>query len=303
MREVLTGIMILALAFSLGGCSGATVTDVTGSEGNKELVGEEVLMDDMMEEVPEEEILEPELDFAEYEQSEVINFTLVDSEVAQGDEEAFDVKDIAGSYVNFYTDSLMGMTDDGVEYFFEGIIDSRIIINDDGTAVYSNQDTIPYEVKARCFVDENGTEIPYKYIDGNLVVGEDNLVFVKSNYDVTSDEDSLADARHEYVYATKEDREVAAGNYASKYYEEYEGEGMVGTAWLIIAEDGTAYTMFQDYGPSFTSVKNGEAVTEDGDTLLCAIAKDCIAIQFDGDETFTVFTRTDEECDFGAPEN
>lgn len=223
--------------------------------------------------------------FAEYEESEVINFTYGDPEKAAEDELYFDPAEIAGSYVHFYSDE---MDIDGEESV--GIVDERIFIHDDGTALYSNQDAIVCELTSKSFVDASGTKYPYSVTEGMLVFGDDNAVFFRDDTGVEEDMDSLNDARYDYLYPSEDKTEVNPGVYNCYAY----NDGVVEVYSLTVDEDNTATVSYKGNDVELKSVENGKAVTKDKTELECVVSQNCIAIKFEGEKTYTVFTLINE---------
>ena len=232
--------------------------------------------------------------FAEYEECKVIGFTVADPSAVEISEEEFNPASIAGSYVRFNVENIEGT--DADEYC---IIDERIIISEDGSAVYSNQDSISYTVTATAFTGESG-DIPYSFSDGCIIFGENADVFVKSDREVSADEEDILKAREDYMYPSEENTRIKPGNYVSKNAPEYEDSDGIWNVWLIVREDGSAFTLYQDFGPMFDELAAGKNIGKNGEECNCIVSNDCIALSLD--DVYTVFVRTDEEYKEGEPE-
>ena len=235
--------------------------------------------------------------FEEYDNSTVIDFTVKDPFTMLSSDDVIDAGDIAGSYVNFFA-----------EDFGDGngacIWDERLIINEDGTGIYSGDDRLSFTLEANAikYEYEDSASDYFKYVDGCIVLEDADdgkiCVYTKSSEDVKGTDEELDELRDEYMHPDQKDTKVEAGTYVSKYFEQYDDQSIVCSDWLVIDKDGSAKTMFQDYGPEFESIENGTAVTKDGEKLDCVVSKDCIAIKFADNDTYTIFVRTDEKAEF-----
>lgn len=285
MRKLMIGIMLAGVIFAFSGCVKESPPELPPGE-------EAVTLDDVKEEEKKTEKVEKEDPAVEESTVEEPEEELLEG-VSTKEDEPLDSSNLAGSYVRFYVDSYVSEYDtEEVNGGLGYIIDDRLIINEDGSVIYSGNDEILAKIEGDKLVGDGGYEESFKFIDG-VILFSDGRIFAKSNAKVFTD-DEISMARTDYMYPSDDEQKANPGEYIERYYEEYDGEDTICYSKLIIHEDGTAETEFQDVGPELESVKGGLAITKDKEELKCLVSHDVIAIDFDNNGTYTIFVKTEE---------